>query len=67
MVGHPSQGIRAIQGVTIQTMATGTLDANTPTAGRCGDLLVSTTTGKWYTTIPAITGASTDWALITSA
>lgn len=65
-VSHSSQGIKAISGVTVQTMATGTLSTSTPLPGKIGDILISQTTGKMY--IASVqTGASSDWKLVTSA
>jgi len=61
-----SQGIKAIRGISFQTMATGTLSATTPQPGRIGDILISTTTGKMYVA-SAIAGASADWNLVTIA
>jgi len=65
-MGFASQGIKAIQGVSFQTMDTGTLSADTPQPGRIGDILISTTTGKMYIA-GAVAGASADWNLVTSA
>lgn len=70
--GFTLQGIGAmpdgaqIAGISFQSMASGTLSADTPYPRRIGDILVSSTTGKMYIASSAA-AATSSWKLVTSA
>ena len=57
--GASSQGIKAISGVTIHTMTTGTLSSPTPLPGKIGDILISQATGKMYIAEPSLAHQAT--------